>query len=255
LESDPPDRTERLQHDPSVSVQPRRSDRGLSGLRKRTHHLTSGFETVWRARTANTLVVCNAAIEILVIATLRPILARHLNLVAVDFLLPAPAVSKRLLLRLLSRFDRVFCIRSGDMAALHRWCGVPIERLAFIPFPANESLLDLDTTDDSYVYAGSAHSDWSVLMEALEHLAPDTPQITISTSDHLTIPRAVVDRRRLAQGRARVGRARSGARHSRTAGRWATAAVDPHGTAASAAASVESVDQSSTTTQRQSVWV
>ncbi|MCU0309555.1 MAG: glycosyltransferase family 4 protein [Acidimicrobiales bacterium] len=187
--------SDRLTSDPAIAIRPRDSDWGLHGWRKRLHHVTSAIRVLRNARHAQVLVVCNAAIDMLVIAGLRWLIAPRLKLVAVDFLTPAPRRGNRALLRLLSRFDRVLCIRSADMDTLHRVCAVPLDRLAFIPFPADPRLLSVPTEDDGSIYSGGfAHRDWPTFISAIELLPTPSGPVHLSSAAAVSVPPAMADR-------------------------------------------------------------
>jgi len=187
--------SELLTSNPGIAIRPRDSDWGLYGWRKRFHHVTSAVRVLRDARRAQVLVVCTAAIDMLVIAGLRWLIAPRLKLVAVDFLTPAPRRGNRSLLRLLSRFDCVLCIRSADIETLHRVCSVPRERLGFILFPANEHLLSVPTEDDGSIYSGGfAHRDWPTFISAIEELSSPPGPVYLSTAAPVSVPSGISDR-------------------------------------------------------------
>ena len=97
---------------------------------------------------------------------------------------------------LLRAFETVLCIRSGDMDTLHRYCRVPYHRMRFVPFPANDALLEIAAEEiEGYLYSsGYAHRDWGTLISALEQIEPPGFSALISAAVPLTLPSELADK-------------------------------------------------------------
>lgn len=166
----------------------RRNDVGMSEARTRISHVLQGIRLLWSSRRAECLVVCNAMIEVLVVAALRRLMAPRLKIVAYDFLLPDLSGSLARPARLLRNLDHIACIRSRDMEVIERHIGVDPRRMSFLALPANQELVDCETDDDGYVYSGgNTQRDWDTLIAALG-MVPGAMRAIISTSAPISLP-------------------------------------------------------------------
>ena len=149
-----------------LSLVVRGIDFEMGRFRKALTVLRDAIRTLSASRRADATVVCTTMADVVVLALLYRLRPNH-RLAAWDFLLPTSVHVRRAIRWPLKRVDDWFVIRSGDADILRRHVGADNAR--FIPFPVQPWDVEQDagTTDSGAVYAaGSAHRDWTTLVEA-----------------------------------------------------------------------------------------
>jgi glycosyltransferase involved in cell wall biosynthesis len=112
-----------------------------------------------------------------------------------DLLIPRESRLLQIVGPWLRRCDRLFLIRTGDIATVIKRFGVPSEKCVFIPFPGNPAVQPVEGTEEAYVYSsGTAYRDWPTLVAALSSLP--YPAI-ISTTALVDVPSAAKNRVRI----------------------------------------------------------
>ena len=156
----------------AVAVDRRACDWGLRGARKQLRQLREAFRILRAARSFDVLVLCTVGVEAFIIANFKRWFgAGHLRLIVFDILIPKESWQARLVGPWLAGADALAVIRRGDAATLNRRFGYPMEKCAFVPFPAPVFPDTVPCPEADYIYsAGFAHRDWPTLLQALSHL-------------------------------------------------------------------------------------
>jgi Glycosyl transferases group 1 len=141
-------------------------DWGMSRVRSRLQHITTGLRLLRNGRHEDTIIVCHTGMHAVTAGLAHSLISRSTRLVVVDFLLPK--TTPRWVLRTALRGVNEFVvIRSGDTQILAR-LGVPTDRCRFVAFAAPTRPPPSSTDVGEYVYSGgAAQRDWATLADAL----------------------------------------------------------------------------------------
>ena len=191
----------------------RTPDWGLTGFKKRLHHVHESIRILRSAKGYDVLILCTVGIEAFVVARLRKWLAPKLKIIVYDLLMPKPGKLTNSIGHWLRLCDKFAVIRNGDTQTLQRRFNVDPAQCHFIPFYVDPATCSIEAADDGYIYsAGSAHRDWPSLLKALAplpykaNIAPNSPiELPADLNDRVTLlpMQSAADGRRL-MSRARI---------------------------------------------------
>ena len=164
----------------------RLSDWGKKGLAKYLHHIIEAIRILKLARRFDVLVICTAGIEVFVVSKWRWLFCPRTNIVCVDPIMPKESLLVKLVRGWIKEADAFVCIRKGDIVTLGQRFAVPTSKCFFTYFPADESVVQMQTSEGDYIYStGWAHRDWETLIFALSELPY---RAILSTNNKLDIP-------------------------------------------------------------------